>query len=218
MAVADAPIVRAPFGAVPVERLWPGETFVCIGSGPSLTQADVDYCRGRARVIAIKHVVERAPWADVLYGAGSDRGGGASWWAESGPSLKFPGLRYSLDPRAAKWASVLRMDTPHEGGLSLDPSTLRTGHHSGFQAMNLAVHLGAAKLVLLGYDMQATGEQDHYFGKHEHGRTPPFKLFLHHFPSIVEPLKTLKIDVVNASRETALTIFPRASIQEALAC
>lgn len=202
------------FGPVPVLRLWPGETFVCIGSGPSLTREDVEYCRGRARVIAIKNTVELAPWADVLYGAGSDAGG-QTWWAREGPKLTFPGLRYTLDDRARQWASVLRMTGVD--GLGLDPSGVNTGSHSGYQAMNLAVHLGAAKIVLLGYDMKRSAEdQDHYFGQHPHGHRPPFGLFLFRFPTIVEPLQRLGIPVVNATRDTALDLFPRCSIQEAL--
>jgi len=50
-----------PLADPSVPRLWPGETFVCLASGPSLTQADVDYCRGKARVIAIKDVLHLAP-------------------------------------------------------------------------------------------------------------------------------------------------------------
>jgi hypothetical protein len=207
-------VVAPCFGAVPVERLWPGETVVCIGSGPSLTQDDVDYCRGKARVIAIKNVINMAPWADVLYGSGADAGG-QTWWSREGKNLTFPGLRYTLDPRAKQWASVL--GNGGECGLSPDPATVCTGSHSGYQAMNLAVHLGAKRIVLLGYDMQRTGGQDHYFGAHPHSRELPYHLFLFRFPTIVEPLKALGISVVNASRQTALDLFPRQSLREALA-
>jgi hypothetical protein len=208
----EAPVLDA-FGPVPVPRLWPGETVVCIGSGPSLTQEDVDACRDRARIIAIKDVVRMAPWADVLYGAGADNSG-RTWWHRHGPGLTFEGLRYTLDRECRQWASVLGM-APNVG-LSTVPSALALGHHSGYQAINLAVHLGASKVVLLGYDMQPTGGQDHFFGKHFHGNTPPFALFLASFPQIVEPLKALGVSVVNASRETALSIFPRQSLAEAL--
>lgn len=217
--VATAPLRREArvldaFGPVPVPRQWPGETFVCLGSGPSLTQADVDACRGKARLIAIKDAVRMAPWADVLYGAGADNPG-RTWWHREGPGLTFAGLRYTLDPECRHWASVLGM--ARSVGLSASPGALALGHHSGYQAMNLAVHLGASKIVLLGYDMQPTGGQDHFFGKHHHGRTLPFRLFVSSFPQIVEPLQALGVAVVNASRETALTLFPRQPIEEALA-
>lgn len=204
------------WGPVPVPRLWPGETFVCIGSGPSLTQADIDACQGRSRVIAIKDVVRLAPWADVLYGAGDDCGG-QTWWRLHGPTLQFDGLRYCLDPQAKAWASVLK--TGGEQGLTDQRDCLATGGHSGYQAINLAVHLGAAKIVLLGYDMQATAGKQHYFGDHQHGapdRKLPFNLFQFHFPSMVPALAARGVTVINASRETALDLFPRAPIDEAL--
>lgn len=214
-AVATSP--AAAYGAVPVPCQWPGETVVCLGTGPSLMAADVEACRGRARVIAIKDAVRLAPWADVLYGAGADAGG-KTWWRRYGPTLTFAGARYCLDPKAAAWASVLASGP--EQGLSADPGALATGGHSGYSAINLAVHFGAARIVLLGYDLQATGGRDHFCGPHQHGHSRghlPFELFRHHFPSIVAPLAVRGVSVVNASRETSLTIFPRMTITEALA-
>ncbi len=197
-----------------VERLWPSETVVCFGTGPSLTREDVDYCRGRAKVIAIKHAIDWAPWADAIYSCGGDAG---KWWQRTGPSLAdYAGLRYTLDPKASEWAQVLK----NTGflGLESDPSGLRTGKNSGFQAINLAVHLGAARIVLLGYDMQPDAkDQDHFFGQHWHKSRVPFRAFVELFESLVEPLRALGIRVINASRETALKCFERMSIQEALA-
>lgn len=215
-AVREASTMQG-YGPVPVPVLWPGETVVCLGSGPSLAQTDVDACRGRARVIAIKDAVRLAPWADALYGAGADAGGD-TWWKRYGPSLTFTGLRYCLDPKAAAWASVL-VPGPAQG-LTSDPGQLATGGHSGYSAINLALHLGARRIVLLGYDLQATGGQDHFFGSHQHGhsgRMLPFGLFQYHFPSIVPAIEARGVTVVNASRATALGLFPRMPITEALA-
>lgn len=201
--------------AVPfVPRLWPGSTVVCIGAGPSLTPEDVAYCRGRARVIAIKDAVRLAPWADVLYGAGGDAG---RWWAVHGPTLTaFNGLRYTLDPKASPYATVLR--NTGTSGLELDPGGLRTGKNSGFQAVNLAKHFGAAKIVLLGYDMQPDKGRDHWFGSHPYSTSPiPYQALRDLFPTLVKPLAALKIEIVNASRETALACVPRLSLEEALA-
>lgn len=201
------------FGPVPVPRLWPGATVVCLGTGPSLTAEDVEACRGQ-RVIAIKNAVTLAPWADVVYGAGADATG-KTWWSREGPSLAYDGLRYTLDQRARQWASVLRMG--RVDGLSTDPSRLNLGHNSGYQAINLAFLLGAARIVLLGYDCQGQAGRDHYFGAHPHGRRPPYDLFLKYFGTIVQPLIDLGVRVLNASRETAIRCFPRVSLAEALA-
>jgi hypothetical protein len=200
-----------------VPRLWPGSTIVCLASGPSLTAEDVESCRGKARVIAVKDAIRLAPWADVLYGAGADVG---RWWQHNGPRLtEYPGLRFTLDPAAATWATVLR-DTGYTG-LESDPSGLRTGKNSGYQSINLAVHLGASRIILLGFDLQegANGQQ-RWFGQHP-WQTRPWaelgKMCAPIFDTLVQPLAERGISINNASRETALTCFPRLPITEALA-
>lgn len=207
-------VAPATLPVVSVPRLWPGSTIVCLGTGPSLTLEDVQYCRGRARVIAIKHAIELAPWADVLYSCGVDAG---QWWQRNGNRInEFAGLRYTLDPKAAPWATVLRQTGV--AGIETDPSGLRTGRNSGYQAINLAVHLGAARIALLGYDMAVDAQgQHHYFGTHWHGARPPFEAFRQYFETVIEPLRQIGIAIVNASRSTTLTAIPKLSLEEALA-
>lgn len=203
------------YGTTP--RLWPGSTIVCLASGPSLTPEDVAYCRGKARVIAIKDNIRLAPWADVLYGAGGD--GIGRWWQRNGPTLEaFDGLRFSLDPAAAAWSTVLR-NTGYTG-IELDPSGLRTGKNSGYQAINLAVHLGARTIVLLGYDMQEGSKgQQRWFGAHPWGTMPWNELgrmMTPIFDTMIDPLRRLGVRVINASRATAIGCFERMPIDRAL--
>lgn len=201
---------KPPIVYATVPRLWPGETVVCLATGPSLCAEDVDYCRGRARVIAVKDAIRLAPWADVLYAAGADR---SSWYQLHGDRLNFSGLAYTVDPDAAKWAQVLQ----HTGttGLDLNPSALCRGKNSGYQAINLAVHLGAARIVLLGYDMQEHDGVDHFFGPRE--RRPPYAAFIPMFETLLAPLAALGIAIINATRRTALKCFPQLPLAEALA-
>ncbi len=210
-------MIAAARAAAVVPRLWPGATVVCVASGPSLTADDVAYCRGRAKVIAVKDSIRLAPWAECVYGAGGDSG---AWWKINGPALMwYDGLRYTLDPAAEKWATVLT----NTGfvGLESDPSGLKTGKNSGYQAINLAVHLGAARIVLLGFDMTdgPAGEQ-RWFGAHPWATRPWRELgqmVAPIFETLVQPLADEGIEIINASRRTALTCFPRMSLAEALA-
>lgn len=200
------------FGVVP--RLWPDSTIVCVGTGPSLTQDDVDACRGKARVIAVKNAVDLAPWADVVYGAGVDS---TRWWHHHGARVAaaHAGLRFTLDKDCVRWATLLKYGT--DFGLSLEPDRLALGRHSGYQAINLAVHLGAKRIVLLGYDMQPAGDRHHFFGDHPTGSRPRYRDWVPHFASLVEPLAALGIEIVNASRATAIEAFPKMTLAEALA-
>lgn len=192
-------------------------TVVCVATGPSLTKTDVDYCRGKAFVLAIKDAIRLAPWADALYACDS------KWWRHYGDALAYDGPKYTLDPLASKWATVLGR-SGDEGLEIAQKDSLRTGKNSGYQAINLAVHLGATKIVLLGYDMQPSAHgMDHWFGAHPKWKDavsvtrPAYAVFLPKFTTLVQPLKDLGIEVVNATRRTALEAFPCCSLEEALA-
>lgn len=198
-----------------VPKLWPGSTIVCIGGGQSLVAEDVDVCRGQ-HVIAVNDAYRLAPWADVLYAAD------AKWWKwqyrdRPDEINAYTGLRYSLNPDATKYPNVQVLKRTGSAGLELRAWGLRTGENGGYQAINLAVHLGAVRVLLLGYDMQITGGQQHWFGKHDSSPSPsPYSMFRKKFDTLPEPLRVAGVTVINCSRETALTTFPRQSIREAL--
>lgn len=202
-----------------VPRLWPGETVVCLGGGPSLTAEDAAYVRGKARVIAIKEaghcslqgVAPVAPWADALYACD------AKWWRWEHGAPAFSGLKFALEPQAVRFPDVTVLKNLGEEGLSLEPTGLKTGNNSGYQAINLAVLLGASRVILLGYDMwrRADGESN-WFGKHPNHVPSPYHLFLQRYGTIVEPLKAAGVEVLNASRHTMLSAFPRVVLEDVL--
>jgi len=195
----------------PVPMLWPKSTVGCLGSGPSLIQADVDGCRDRAHVIAVNDTHRLAPWADVLYAAD------AKWWRRFGGVPAFLGRKYSIMPNGHKvpqqeFRDIHILRNTGDQGLERDPSGLRTGKNSGYQAINLAVHLGASQILLLGYDMQG----DHFFGSHPDKSHPPFKHCLQAFPTLVSPLAEIGVSIVNCTPGSALTCFPMAPLASVL--
>lgn len=197
----------------PVPALCPGGTVVCLGGGPSLTVEDVTYCRGKATVIAINDAWRLAPWADALMA--SD----ASWWHHYRGAPEFRGLKFSLDPPARSIAGVQVLRNTGDKGIETDPTGLRTGRNSGAAAINLAVHFGATRIILLGYDMDVDAKgRSHWFGHHPTGlrNNSPYALFRQMIGTMAEPLADLGIAVVNCSRQTALTCFPCAPLREVL--
>lgn len=209
--------LRRPVRVFPsVPKLWPESTVVCIASGPSLTPDDVAYVRGRARVIVVNDNYRLAPWADVLYAAD------AGWWRVHRDAGAFAGLKYSIGSRGSGLPkSVVALRNTGTGGLELHPTGLKTGRNSGYQAINLAVHLGARRIVLIGYDMQPDARgKAHWFGAHLAPLNQPskqiFQSWRKAFPTLVAPLSTLGITVVNCSRVSALTCFPCQSLRETL--
>lgn len=203
-----------------VSRLWPGATIVCIACGPSLVAGDVELVRaardaGRARVIAINAAVRLAPWADVRFAHHA-----IDWCRpeDAATLAAFQGLRYAVEPAAAEYgATVLRM-TGGEGLEVTEPGAIRHGNNSGFQAINLAVLLGARRIVLLGYDLKrsAAGALHFYPCKGTTDRSE-FALWLGRYETLPPALAAVGVAVVNASRETALEVFPRVNLEAALA-
>jgi hypothetical protein len=191
-----------------LERTWLGETVVCLGCGPSLTQADVDLVRGRARVIAINTAYTLAPWADVLYACDS------KWWFWHQGAKDFPGRKLALTPEAQRHfpdVELLRNSGPD--GLELkDRGAVRAGSNSGHQAINVAVHLGASRILLLGYDMRG----GHFHAPHPDGSAPPFTVCLARFRTLAAALPA-GVQVLNCTRRTALTCFPCVPLEDALA-
>lgn len=200
---------------ITVPKLWPGETVVCIGSGPSLTQADVDLVRGRARVIAVNDAIDLAPWADVLYS--SDQ----TWWRRRQGAPTFAGLKFGIAPRKGarsspcpKFTDVQIVGNTGPFGLETHPSGIRHGQNSGYAAINLAVHLGAARILLLGYNMGPVGRRTHFNGTPGSGAS--YDRFARAFDTMVQPLKHLRIEVINCTAPSRLRCFPSMSLTDAI--
>lgn len=198
---------------VVVPRLFPSSTIVCLASGPSLTVDDVDYCRGKAPVIAVSDTYRWAPWADVLHACD------AKWWGYHEGAPTFTGLKFALRQDAGRWPGVQVLKDAGDSGLSADPSELCNGKNSGYQAVNLAVHLGATRIVLLGYDMQAAKDgRTHFFGDHSKllQKDAPFEWWRQNFATMVQPAKSLGVSIVNCTARSGLTCFPRMALRDAL--
>mgnify|MGYP000877982445 CR=1 FL=1 len=209
-----------------VPEAWPRCTVVCIAGGPSLTPAQVEACRDRVdengwrvRVIAINNAYQLAPWADVLYFCDD------KWWQWhhrkladwKGEILRLQGGLHDFGDRRIK---VLR-NLDQKGGLSERRDGLHTGQNSGYQAINLAVHYGAARIVLLGYDMHAPlvggKPKTHWFGDHPGGTSPTvYEQMRPWFDTLAKPLAERGVEVINATPGSALRCFPRKTLQEAL--
>lgn len=207
---------RAAASAKPVYRvpqLCPGGTVVCCASGPSLLREDVDYAHAKgATIIAVNDAYVYAPFAAALMA--SD----AAWWIHKKP--EFAGLRFSLDANANRVEGVILLRRTGESGIESDPTGLRSGRNSGAAAINLAVHFGAARILLLGYDMSTPrGEKhSHFFGSHKFPLRggSPYPLFRQMIGEMAKELKALNVEVINCSRHTELSCFPRQALAEAL--
>lgn len=99
-------------------------------------------------------------------------------------------------------------------GDGLHPEYIVWGSNGGHQAMCLAYLKGAGREFLLGYDMQRTGGKNHWFGDHEGFTNGKYSDFVPHFDKMAMDCAREGLPVINLTRETALTQFPRSTIDE----
>lgn len=95
------------------------------------------------------------------------------------------------------------------------------GGNSGFQALNLAVQLGATRVLLIGFDMHDRGGV-HWYGRNNWvGANNPtdsnFRRWIRALNIAAPVLANRGVEVVNASPFSDLQCFPKASIEEWLA-
>lgn len=125
-----------------------------------------------------------------------------AWWAQYHTEVRriFPGELAAL--------------TLNSFGVM--PARIQHYSNSGGGAVALAIARGAKRVMLLGYDMQYTGGKHHWHGDH------PAKLgnagAIASWPAQFEQLRKdhSTIEIINCSRETALTCFPRMPLEAAL--
>jgi hypothetical protein len=170
------------------------------------------------RVICINDSYRLAPWADVLYS--SDR----RWWPHYKGVASFEGSKFGVGSGHGKanpftgYPEIRVLKNTGYSGLETEPNGLRTGRNSGYAAINLAVHLGAARILLLGYNMSHQNGA-HFFGNHPAGLNQSAGLypsFRRSFDSLVEPLKAAGVEVINCTPNSSLHTFPMRNLRDVL--
>lgn len=186
--------------------LWPSSTVYILGGGPSLTNFDVNLLKGR-RVIAVNNAYKLAPWIPVMYY------GDCRWLQQHKQELlNFAGLKLTTCPTHLKRPGilVLRKESGRKG-ISFNKKFVLWNGNSGGCAVNIAVQLGAKKIVLLGFDMRKIDGECNWHREHpdaDNKRKDPYHKFLKNFEKIADDLKRKEIECINATPDSALKLFP----------
>lgn len=194
-----------------------GRVTYIVGGGPSLIGFDFERLRGAGHVIGVNESMFHAPcsvgvsmdYNFIRYNYVRLRNfieGGKTVYLALGP--KWPAV---LD--LVPGATYLRAET-HEG-LSLYTDTVRHGGTSGYAALNVAVLKHATRIVLLGYDYGALGDKHHYHDAyHWFTDYKGWAAWAKRFDAAAQFCTSLGVDVVNASPNSTVTAFRKATIDE----
>lgn len=190
------------------------DTAVCIAGGPSLTPDDVAYCKDKgAAIYAVKEVGLIAPWANVLYAADTD------WWVKHPERWQaFKGEKWTCSERACQlFAALNHIGAKSDLIWSDNPDFLATGGNSGFQALNMAVLRGAERVILLGYDygFDKTISDKHWW-EEDYPRHSRWSNYAQWNKRMAAAADLITVPVLNASRQTTITCFPRDDIRNLL--
>ncbi len=197
---------------------WRGDTVIVIAGGPSATDVDLKGCGRCARILGVNDGYRLAA-CDVVYSCD-----GAWWKARQGLSSTFQGLRIAHDAAACVAFPGIRqvaVARGHDQILIDPPGVVGDSGNSGFQAINLAVQFGAAKIILIGFDMRLD-LGIHWHGKHGRGLNNPSERNVAKWRRILDGqaprLAEFGVTVINCSAVSALEAFPKMSLTEALQC
>ncbi len=195
------------------EEIWKGQACYIIGGGPSLLTQDLRLLDGQ-NVIVINSSYQAFPAAQFLIF--SDM----RWWCHHlrlKPLQDFKG-KIIATSNSASGQQLLKMKRKSSPGLATERDSVMVKNTTLTGAINLAVHLGVAKIVLLGIDQKTTD------GKHWHHASHPWNPTANcwarqqmDMPKIAEDLKALNIPCVNASPGSALALWPIVSLEDHVA-
>jgi hypothetical protein len=230
----------------PVLPIYEGETCVLIGTGPSININQLAFVhdaqrRGLCRVITINNAYQIYPMTDAHIACNDE------WWSyywnkaglHSTMLQELNAPRYTWYKDIADEYGITYIKAIVKDGLSTDPRVIHINHGSGPMGINLAVHYGFKRLLLIGHDMKFAPDYNgrakkegssprHYFGEYpkELQHWPSVKIglskpgvidgLIEAYDKMVPDLKTIGMDVINCTPGTAMTTFPIADLKDEL--
>lgn len=193
------------------------ETTVIIGSGPSLTKAQVDYVyESEATVIAVNDSYKLCPWADMVFACD------VKWWIHNREGISYHPNCWTLEDIGChfnkRFDRPILNEIPYTTEFGIYSDKVHHASNSGYVAIQVARILGAKKIILIGFDHQHTDNKRHWFGDHDK------KVFSKNADNVDKWVTDIDhlllhmsdVDIVNCSLQTAITGCRRSFIENEL--
>lgn len=165
-------------------------------------------------IIGINMAFQLGDWVDVLF-----FGDHGYFKNNTRDILQFPNLRVTCTEMKHPMIKIMgQYKTTY--GLSGSTHHLCWNHNSGGAAIDLAVHFGVKRIILLGFDMDAEDNHSHwhklYADKSRIRLSSTYKRHLKGFPVIQEQAEKLGVEILNANPDSKIKCFKKVSVKEIL--
>ena len=200
------------------------DSLFIIGGGPSLTDFDWSILKNK-NVLVLNRALEKVPnaiavfWNDVTFHQNHQE-----------ELSKFGGVRISTTRYSLShtcdcniiWVKGNSYTSDMNGPIEESPYTIRQGSNTGYSALNVAYHLGAKTIYLLGYDMNLNeGKTNWHDGyKNEvpnNNRTRLNNIFIQQFNGVKKTYLEKGIKIYNLNVDSNLKEFETKAIEKELA-
>jgi len=203
-----------------VPKLWPNSTVFIIGGGPSINDMDLNQLRELNTIICNTGFMA-FPWAKVMYFGDCKVHTWISWedggrYAEGFDN--YTGLKVSCCPDTLRDSRIHTLYRRRRG-LTDEPRTVGWNCNTGASAVNLAMHLGAKKVVLIGFDLQQINGKSNF---HNYNFIPDedpisiYKKFMNFWPYVKESAEKFGLEIVNTTLNSKLDLFPFVKLEDVL--
>lgn len=215
-----------------INNIWNGTDVFIIGGGASLIQQfniPVDLCKkvrtGQSRsivyseylkslhnknVIGVNVAYALGDWVDICF-----FGDAGFHWISKEHLKEYKGILVSCHEKFKNSDSVIYYERDKKRyGISRNESQVCWNDNSGGAAVNLAVHMGAKRIILVGFDMAVDSEGNEHWhneykltnkGNHNSpNRIVDYSKFKRAFEAITSDLKELGISIYSLGDKTAL--------------
>lgn len=208
---------------------WPGQTAIVCGTGPSITQQQIQLVNaarraGWAKVFGANRAHEIFE-CDVMHACNKEFY--PLWWNV----IKDKPLdKWCTRPEMENWDGVNYIEERWVDGLSREAHWISAHHGTGPQLVNIAYLYGCTKLLLVGWDMRFYGKSGpRSFERRRYLGEDP--LTENHWPrtgpngemeGLIREMETIHpedygIQIINCTPESSLKCFPMGDLARALA-
>lgn len=148
-----------------------------------------------------------------------------AWWKFRLGLPRYEGLKVTwAGSRLADYPDIRTVNIPKDpkggfaGEMLFDEiGTVGAGGNSGFQAINLVAQLGAARILLIGFDMTDRGGV-HWYGRNNWSQAnnpdeTAFRRWIGALLRAVPVLEARGVEVIDCSLQGALKCFPKVALE-----